>query len=254
MRIAYDDLGSGEPALLLLTGWCSSRGRWGEVARLCSRHRRVLNLEWRGHGDSDAAEGDFGTAEMVEDALSVVERAGVETFVPCAASHAGWVAIELRRRLPERVPKLVHLDWMVVEPSDRYREVIRRLRSPETWADARDTLFRIWRAGVDRPEIDEVIAVMSRQSDEMWMRSGRVIDSAYELHGSPLAALSKLDPPPPALHLYGQPEDLEYLDAQQRFAGEQPWFGVRKLGARTHFAMAEEPEEVARAIEEFVSA
>ena len=36
---------------------------------------------------------------MVADALAVIEAAGIEQVVPVAASHSGWVAIELRRRL-----------------------------------------------------------------------------------------------------------------------------------------------------------
>lgn len=254
MKIGYDDLGSGEPALLLMTGWCSSRARWGEVAALSAERRRVLSFEWRGHGDSDRATGDFGTEEMVQDALTVVEQAGVESFVPCAASHSGWVALELRRRQPERVPKLVSTDWLVTEPSERYMEVIRQLQSPATWQAARDTLFAIWAAGDESAPIREVLDVMREQGDDMWMRSGRVIEASYANAGSPFAAWSALEPPPPVLHLYGQPPDPAYLAAQQEFAASHSWFSVRRLEAHTHFAMVECPREVADAIERFVSA
>ncbi len=253
VRIAYDDLGVGEPALLFTTGWCSSKERWSRVAELCSRSRRVLNSEWRGHGSSDPAPSDFGLEEMVADALAVVDAAGVETFVPCAASHSGFVAIELRRRFPDRVPMLVHTDWYVVPPPAPYRAVLELLTSPEGWPAARDRLFEIWRAGVDRPEIDEAIEVMRRQSAEMWMRSGREITVGYEHVGSPADAWAALEPPVPVLHVYGQPEDPGFLAVQEEFAGEHPWFGVRKLDGRTHFAMIETPEEVAAAIEGFVA-
>ena len=36
VTVAYDDLGAGEPALLLLTGWCSNRARWAGVAALAA--------------------------------------------------------------------------------------------------------------------------------------------------------------------------------------------------------------------------
>jgi pimeloyl-ACP methyl ester carboxylesterase len=114
--VGYDDLGTGDPPLLLLTGWCSSKERWSAAARLLAPRYRVLSTEWRGHGSSTRACGDFGLEEMVEDALAVADAAGAEQFVPCAASHAGFIAIELRRRYPERVPALVHVDWYVVPP------------------------------------------------------------------------------------------------------------------------------------------
>jgi alkanesulfonate monooxygenase SsuD/methylene tetrahydromethanopterin reductase-like flavin-dependent oxidoreductase (luciferase family) len=56
------------------------------------------------------------------------------------------------------------------------------------------------------------------------------------------------------LHLYGQPEDPAYLALQEGFADRHPWFSVRRLGGRTHFAMIETPAEVAAAIDEFVAA
>lgn len=252
LRIDYDDLGRGEPALLMLTGWCSSRERWADVAGLAARRRRVLSLDWRGHGSSDPAPGDFGVAELVDDALAVVQASGVGSFVPCAASHSGWVALELHRRLGERAPKLVHADWMITVPSTRYMDVIGRLDSDD-WADARDTLFAIWAAGVDTPEIRSVLGVMAEHGESMWRRSGREIARSYARHRSPLRAYESLDSAPPVLHLYGQPTDPEYLALQQRFADEHEWFSVVKLDGTTHFAMIERPQQVADAIEAFVS-
>ena len=252
VRIHYDDEGSGEPALLFLTGWCSSRERWGKVAEATAARRRVLAFDWRGHGSSDSAPDDFGLEEQVADALAVVEASGVERFVPCAASHSGWVALELRRRLGDRVPCLVHADWMLAVPSERYLEVIAQLDSDE-WPEARDTLFRIWAAGVDTPEIREVIAVMNRHGEDMWRRSGREIGAAYAREVSPFEAFAKLDPPVPVLHAYGQPQDPEYLELQRRYAQEHDWFTVEKLDATTHFAMIETASDLAEAIERFVS-
>jgi pimeloyl-ACP methyl ester carboxylesterase len=251
--IEYDDRGRGEPALLFLTGWCSSKERWEQVAELESARRRVLSFDWRGHGGSDPAPGDFGVEEMVEDALAVIEASGVETIVPCAASHSGWVAIELRRRLGARVARLFHADWMLAVPSERYLDVIRQLDSDE-WPHARDTLFTIWAAGVDTPEIRRVLGVMAKHGEEMWRRSGREIGASYARGGSPFEAFSTLEPPLPVRHVYGQPQDPAYLELQEGFAADNDWFSVVKLDATTHFAMIEAAPEVADAIEDFVSA
>jgi pimeloyl-ACP methyl ester carboxylesterase len=251
--LAYDDRGRGEPALLLMTGWCSSRARWAEAASLLSRRRRVVNFEWRGHGESAPAETDFGTPEMVQDALALVEALGIESFVPCAASHSGWVAIELRRRLPDRVPRLVHLDWMVAALSEGYLDLLRRLQATGDWADARDTLFQIWRSDVDAPSVRAAIDVMRAQSPDMWMRSGRVIEEAYRRHGSPLEALAALGSPPPVLHAYGQPRTTEYLAEQRAFAAGHEWFTVTHLDTRSHFSMLESPQATVTAIEDFLA-
>jgi hypothetical protein len=86
------------------------------------------------------------------------------------------------------------------------------------------------------------------------MRSGREIEASYRTHGSPLAAYAALDRRPRVLHVYGQPPGQEYLEAQQRFAREHEWFSVRRIDARTHFAMIEAPHDAAAAIEELAEA
>ena len=254
LGLGVDDLGQGEPALLLLTGWCSSPERWAKAAPLLAEHRRVVSFEWRGHGESQPAAGDFGTNEMVQDALSVIEAAGLQTVIPCTASHSGWVAIELRRRLGERIPAIVLLDWMVLEPSSAYMDLLSELQDDDFWPRARDTLFDIWRAGQENEAVDAAIAVMRRQSADMWMRSGREIEASYRRAGSPLRALSAFPTVPVVRHLYGQPATAEYLEAQQRFAEEHDWYSVGRLDARTHFSMIETPEEVASEIERVAAA
>jgi pimeloyl-ACP methyl ester carboxylesterase len=215
-----------------------------------AKHRRVVSLEWPSHGDSRPASGDFGHAEMVDEALAMIEAAGLQTVIPCAASHSGWVALDLSRRLGERVPAVVHLDWLLFEPSGPYMALLDQLQEPDGWPAARDKLFEIWRAGVDDQHIDAAIGVMNRHGAEMWIRSGREISRAYRQAGSPLGAYSAMKRPPRVLHVYGQPPADEYLRAQEQFAAEHPWFSVRRIDARTHFAMIECPQAVAEAIEE----
>ncbi len=89
---------------------------------------------------------------------------------------------------------------------------------------------------------------------DMWARAGREISKKFASTGSPVAALEHLDPPPPTLHLYAQPADPGFLEAQRQYAARHHWFGVRRLEARSHFPMFEVPTEMAGAIERFASA
>ena len=108
-RIYYDDRGNGEPVLLCLTGWCVHQTIFMPVAERLSAQYRVLAMDWRGHGKSQASDQDFGYAEMLADALSVIQASGAQSVIPVAQAHGGWVAIELRRRLGHRVPKIVSM-------------------------------------------------------------------------------------------------------------------------------------------------
>ena len=252
--ISYDDAGHGEPALLFLPGWCGSRAVFAPLAERCATRRRVLALDWRGHGLSTLAPGDFGADELVEDALAVIAASGVERVVPVAGAHAGWVAIELRRRLGERVPHLVLLDWIVLDPPPPFLGALQSLQDPEQWEAAREQLFSMWLHGQQLPALTSYVREdMSSYGYEMWSRAGREVAAAYSREGNPLQALAALQPAVPTLHLYAQPDDPGYLAAQQAFAVTHPWFAVRKLDARSHFPMFEVPDEMAAAIEQFVA-
>lgn len=189
---------------------------------------------------------------MVRDVLGVVDHAGLERFALLSASHSGWVAMGVHQRLGERVPKIVHMDWLVEPPSAAYMDVIRQLQVDETWEHGRDTLFAIWRGDLENPDIDAALEVMWAQEGEMWKRSGREIERAFQESGSPLVAWSKRKTPPDVVHVYGQPFDPAYLRAQESFAGEHDWFTVVQVPARSHFTMIETPDRALEVINAFL--
>jgi pimeloyl-ACP methyl ester carboxylesterase len=254
IRISYDDHGQGEPALLFMPGWCGSRRVFDELAPRCARRRRTLAIDWRGHGESARPADDFGADDLVDDALAVIEASQADRVVPVAMAHAGWVAIELRRRLGARIPKLVLLDWIVLEAPPPFLGALRSLQDPAQWQQTREQLFSMWLQGLDIPALTHYVREdMGSYPFEMWTRAGREISKAYAKAGSPLQAPATLDPPVPVLHLYAQPDDPGYLATQQSFAATHRWFQVSKLQARSHFPMYEVADEMAMAIEKFVA-
>jgi pimeloyl-ACP methyl ester carboxylesterase len=124
-QIAYDDLGTGAgPALLLLPGWCVNRGFFAPLAERLAASRRVLALDWRGNGESGAAAAEMGHAELVEDALRVIEASGAEAVIPVGQAHGAWVAIDLRRQLGARIPAIVAASWLVLDPPPPFTAVL----------------------------------------------------------------------------------------------------------------------------------
>ncbi|MEM3035141.1 MAG: alpha/beta hydrolase, partial [Candidatus Nitrosocaldus sp.] len=107
VEIVYDDLGKGEPTLLFMPGWCSDRRVFQDLILRFTMRRRTLALDWRGHGESGSSKDDFGNDALVSDALAVIEASKARQVIPVALAHAGWIAIELRRRLGALIPKLV---------------------------------------------------------------------------------------------------------------------------------------------------
>jgi pimeloyl-ACP methyl ester carboxylesterase len=249
---AYDDHGDGDDAFLFLPGWCGPRTIFEPITDRLSADRRTLALDWRGHGESKPASSDFGTAELVEDALSVIEESGVRTVVPVAAAHAGWVAIELRRRLgADRVPGLVFLDWMVLGAPTPFLGALAGMADPASTRAVVDQVTAMWLGDLDLPALTTYVASMAANPDEMWARAGREIAAQFDRFGAPLDAVATLDPAPPTLHLYAQPTDPAFLDAQRQLAAATPWFQVEKLDARSHFPIFEVPDTIADHLRRF---
>jgi pimeloyl-ACP methyl ester carboxylesterase len=253
--IVYDDLGQGDPAFLFLPGWCANRTVFQDLAPLCARRHRALVLDWRGHGESGSPQADFGKDELVEDALSVIHASGARRIVPVALSHAGWVAIELRQRLGARVEKLVMLDWIIMmQPPREFFEGLEGMQSRERWRETVERIFAVWLSDVNQPALIRFVREeMGSYGFDMWSRAAREISSAYADLGVPIQILSRMNPPVPVMHLYAQPEDPRYLTAQELFAASHSWFSVQRLNARSHFPMYEVPDDMAKAIDEFVS-
>ena len=253
LRIQFNDFSRGSPAFLCLPGWCENKNGFALITHALGREHRVIALDWRGHGKSASPGAEFGHDELLEDALAVVRTSSVGTVIPVAVSHAGWVALALRKRLAERVPRMVLLDWILGAPPPEFGAVLAGLQERERWLPTRGELLRRWIADSDDAHVvRHVREEMGSYGYEMWARAARAIERAYG-GGTPFDAMQRLSPPCPILHLYSQPRDPAYLATQQEFARAHPWFRVQRLEARSHFPALEAPDSVARAILEFAT-
>ena len=106
MKIAYEVLGEGEP-LTLVHGLAYDRAGWGCLPELLSERFRVVLLDNRGVGESDAPPGPYTVAEMAEDVATVLDKAGIERTNLLGVSLGGYIAQEFALTYPERVEKLI---------------------------------------------------------------------------------------------------------------------------------------------------
>jgi pimeloyl-ACP methyl ester carboxylesterase len=257
VRIYYDDRGEGEPVLLCLPGWCNTHTIFMPLAERLSADHRVLSMDWRGHGYSQASDRDFGFPEMAVDALAVIEASGVRSVIPIAQGQAPWVTIELRRHLGEQMPKIVASSWPVISPSgnplaSRFLNAIRAVQYYDRWREGAEQLLTMWLSGAPAAVETQIREQMLRQGYETWSRAGREILAMYALEGDPLRALSKFSPPVSVLHVYAQPRAPEFLSVQESFAREHPWYSVHRLEGVSQFPTLEVPDETADVIREFI--
>jgi pimeloyl-ACP methyl ester carboxylesterase len=97
--------------VLLLHSFLCSGAMWGpQVGPLAENGHRVLNMDLRGHGRSDAAARPFDLYDLVADATAVLDHAGVGRAVWAGLSIGGMIALRAALTTPERVAALVLMD------------------------------------------------------------------------------------------------------------------------------------------------
>lgn len=99
VRIAYDDIGVGDPAVVLLHGMLANRSYYAAQAQHLAARHRVLSIDLRGHGSSDApVDGhSYSLDTLADDVVRVCEEAGVARAVFCGHSFP----VALRAALQE---------------------------------------------------------------------------------------------------------------------------------------------------------
>jgi pimeloyl-ACP methyl ester carboxylesterase len=253
VRIAYDDDGPrADDAVVFLPGWCNSgRSFFALLAERLAARYRVIRLDWRGHGDSGRPGADFGHDELADDAMAVIEAAGLRSVVLVAQAHGGWPAIRLGRRLGDRVTKIVVLSWVVLDPPAPFMAVFEMLQDPQRWRPGLDQLLAGWLAGAPDNVAGWVRRETGRYGFDMWSRAARAVTADYARHGNPLRAAAELDHKPDMLHLFSQPRAAGFLTGQQEFSAANPWFSVKRMDGVTHFPALEIPDATAAEIELF---
>jgi 3-oxoadipate enol-lactonase len=104
--IAYETRGEGEP-LVLVHGLAYDRAGWGRLPDLLAERFRVVLVDNRGVGESDAPPGPYTVAELAADVVAVLDDAGIERTNLFGVSLGGYIAQEVALTWPERVEKLV---------------------------------------------------------------------------------------------------------------------------------------------------
>lgn len=250
---SYDDTGSGD-TLLLVSGWCQDHRLFKHLAPELAKTHRVVRLDWRGHGEDRTHDGDFTVEDQASDIIAFVDELGLDKIVPVSTSHGGWANIEATDRLGTvRVPRSVVIDWIMVTPEESFFTMIDDIQDRTNWENGRGDFFSYWIGDTDNPDIiHHVNEEMAGFDYEMWARSGREIARAYRKWGNPMARMKALSETRPIMHIFSQPFEPEYFQAQKEFAASNSWFKPTKLEGRTHFPTLEQPRAVADTIRAFV--
>lgn len=108
MKLAYREIGEGEP-LIILHGLFGSSDNWLSIARELEDRFKVYLVDQRNHGDSPHSE-EFTYTAMAADIKEFVEEHGLENPLIMGHSMGGKTAMTFAVTYPELLKKLVVVD------------------------------------------------------------------------------------------------------------------------------------------------
>jgi len=105
-ELYYDQAGSGETIVFFHPPVLPSEIFRPQLEEL-SRSFRIVVLDIRGHGHSAPTDGTWTFADIIDDAVSLLDRLGLSRVWVCGYSAGAAIAFELALHVPERVKGLI---------------------------------------------------------------------------------------------------------------------------------------------------
>jgi pimeloyl-ACP methyl ester carboxylesterase len=106
-RLRVEVSGQGPPDLLCLHGLVDRLEIWDRMAAKLAERGRLIRVDQRGHGESEAPPGPYRRADLAADVVALIESLGSQRAVLVGHSMGGIVSMAAALAHPERVAGLV---------------------------------------------------------------------------------------------------------------------------------------------------
>ena len=252
-KIYWEEEGSGDP-LLLIMGLGATHELWHRVRPMVTPLYRTILLDNRGAGKSDAPAGPYSIPQMADDALAVMDAAGVKIARVFGASMGGMIAQELALNHPERVRSLIlgctACGGKQAVPADREVGAALAARAALPPAEAiRLTVPYIYDASTPRDRVEEDVGLRIRtaMSNDAFSAQFQGIRAWAGTHDR-LAQLKM-----PVLVIHGATDRLVPPENGHIIARAIPQSELVMLPNASHIFFTDQPEASKKAILSFLA-
>jgi len=141
LELYYEVHGSGEP-LVVLPGAYMTIELMGDLVPALAKHRRVIAVEFQGHGHTADVDRPFSYEAFADDTAALLDRFAIDRADVYGYSLGGGVALQLGLRHPTRVGKLViasasySSDGMYPEVLSGIEQITPEMFDGTPWRDA----------------------------------------------------------------------------------------------------------------------
>ena len=106
-KIYYEVYGEGEPIILLHGAFYTIEMNWGQLIPELSKTRKVIAIEFQGHGHSPYSDRELDIVTLAKDVEEVMNYLKIDSADVAGYSMGGSVAYQFAVQSPKRLKKLV---------------------------------------------------------------------------------------------------------------------------------------------------
>ena len=155
----------GAPSLVLLNSIGTNLGTWDACVDILKEKYHVLRMDTRGHGRSDAPDGDYALSLLSADVFAVMDAAGIARAIVAGVSLGGMMAMQMALDAPHRLNGLVLICTSATMDAAAWADRISTVRSGGTAAIADFAMARFFSEGFLKTQPGTVFKVRQTLAD-----------------------------------------------------------------------------------------
>jgi pimeloyl-ACP methyl ester carboxylesterase len=240
-RMYYEEHGSGYP-LLLINGLGSDHLEWlHQFPAFAARFRGIV-FDNRGTGKTDVPPGPYTTAQMADDAASLLRALGIPRAHVLGVSLGGMIAQEMALRHPDRVDGLVlgctgPGGKLSVHPSPEALAAFAHAKDADREAELRRMLPFLYTDACIRERPEEIEGFVRRRLDHPTSPEGYLAQLSAAVSHDASSRLEKVRAR--TLVITGDADRLVNWENSLRLAGRIPGAKLVVLPGAPHRLFAE---------------
>jgi esterase len=251
LALAFEDVGSGPP-LLLLHGLYGSSSNWRRIAKSLSDTHRVISVDLRNHGASPWA-ATMSYAEMADDVAALIDKLDFESPAVLGHSMGGKVAMTLALTDAAHVSQLIVVDIAPVSYGDHFSSYTAAMRGVDAvHASGRDEIKRALMQTIpDDRTVGFLMTNLVRQGEQYdWRINLPALASSMSEIGMFPAMLKGLQYAGPVTVIDGEKSTYISDDDRPRFIEYFPQARFVTVADAGHWLHADQPDAFVAAVRE----
>jgi 3-oxoadipate enol-lactonase len=123
IKFCYCDEGpENAPVIIFIHGFPFNKNMWEKQSEALKNKYRVVAIDLRGHGNSDAGKEDFSINLFAEDLIHIMDLLQISRAVLCGLSMGGYISLNALERFPNYFSALILCDTQCIADTSEVKE------------------------------------------------------------------------------------------------------------------------------------